>query len=348
VPPRVTVLLCAYNAARYLQPAVESILAQTYRDFEFLLIDDASTDETPQRLTSFTDPRIRILRNERNLGLTPSLNRGLREARGELIARQDADDLSTPDRLEKQIAFLDANPSVALVGSQLRAINAAGRHEGVRDVPLTSESIHWAMLLTNPITHTAAIFRREVFRDELGGYDERFTSCQDYDLWSRASAKHRLCNLPDRLVSYRMHAESISTTRIEANQHLVREVLDRLLRERGLRKQFAEHEVTLLAKLRWGAAPADLPAVRVLLQRLDPHLPKATADAHRTLALIHAQLGYALLPHAALAGLRELARAAALSPAYAVTLPWLKICALALLGDRARRAITALRKQQPT
>lgn len=344
--PRVTVLLCAYNAAAFLQPAVESILAQTWRDFEFLIIDDASTDDTPQILAAFDDPRIRVLRNEQNLGLTPSLNRGLREARGEWIARQDADDLSASDRLEKQLAFLEANPGAALVGSQMRALNAAGRRQGIRDVPLTSESIQWSLLLANPIVHTAVTFRRDVFRDELGGYDERFTSCQDYEFWARASAKHRLCNLPDRLVSYRMHGASISATRIETSQRLVREVVERLLRERGLREQFTDAEITLLAKFRWATAPGELPAMRTIIRRLTPllHAP----DARRTLACIHAHLGYGLLPRAGMAGLRELIRAAVIAPFYGASLPWPKIIALALLGDRARRAIAAVRGRRAT
>lgn len=341
--PRVTVLLCAYNAAPFLKPAVESILAQTWRDFEVLIIDDASTDETPQILASYNDPRIRLLRNEQNLGLTPSLNRGLREARGEWIARQDADDLSASDRLERQLAFLDANPSVALVGSQMRAINAAGRQQGVRDVPLSSESVHWSLLLANPIIHTAATFRRDIFRDDLSGYDERFTSCQDYELWARAAGKHRLCSLPERLVSYRMHAASISASRVETSQRLVREVVERLLHERGLREQFTDAEITLLARFRWRTAPDELSVMLAIIGRLAPLLE--APDASRTLAWIHAHLGYGLLPRAGLAGLRELIRAARIAPSYGASLPWVKIFGLAMLGDRARRAIASVRAQ---
>jgi glycosyltransferase involved in cell wall biosynthesis len=124
--PQVTVLLCVWNGEPHLKAAVDSILAQTFHDFEFLIIDDASTDGTPKFLASLTDPRVRVVRNETNLGLTRSLNRGLKLARGELIARQDADDWSTPDRLELQLPFLRANPPVVAVGAQAQLIDGNG------------------------------------------------------------------------------------------------------------------------------------------------------------------------------------------------------------------------------
>ena len=157
--PRVTVLMSVHNGGRWLRAAIESVLAQTWRDFEFLILDDASTDDGVAQIEAFHDPRMRLMRLRENIGLTRSLNVGLREARGGLIARHDADDLSAPERLAKQVEFMDAHPEVQVVGTQVRLIDAQDRSRGVRDVPPDPVSIRWLSLLDNPIIHTAAMFR---------------------------------------------------------------------------------------------------------------------------------------------------------------------------------------------
>ena len=209
--PRVTVLMPVYNAARYVGDAVRTILAQTCSSFELLVIDDGSTDDSPRIVASFDDSRVRIVRNDRNLGLTPSLNRGLALARGEIIARQDADDLSEPMRLERQLAFLDANPDVAVVGSWYRKIDETGQPLGDRRLPLSDTELKWALLSYCPIVHSAAMFRRDDIL-VLGGYDERFVYAQDFDLWSRVARHHRLANLPEFLVRYRLVATSLTAS----------------------------------------------------------------------------------------------------------------------------------------
>ncbi len=340
--PAVTVLMSVYNGAAFVGRAVESILDQTCRDFEFLIIDDASRDDTARIVEAFADPRIRLLRNARNLGLTASLNRGLREARGELIARQDADDLSHRPRLERQLRFLRENPACALVGSQGWVIDERGRQVGRRDVPLEAASVRWASFFFNPLLHSAVMFRRRVFLDDLGGYDESFTCCQDYELWARAMQKYPLQNLPERLVGFQVHGRSISATRQGDARRLDRQVLDRLLDQAGLRTRLSEEEISLLARVRMGLERSDLPGFEHCLSVLREQLPDSP-DARRTLAVLRVQLGYALLAETPMAGLREITRGAAVSPRYGLTLPWLKIAALALLGDTARRIYTAVR-----
>jgi hypothetical protein len=340
--PPLTVLLCVHNGARYLRAAIESILAQTCREFEFLVVDDASTDDSAAIVTSFADERIRLLRNERNLGLTASLNRGLREARGEFIARQDADDLSAPARFEAQLGVLRAQPELALVGSQGWAIDAQGHTVGRLDVPLHDGSIRWALPLLNPCLHTAVMFRREAILS-VGGYDEAYPSCQDFELWTRVAARFQMRNLPERLVSYRMHGESISTTRKESSQRLVRQVVERELERLGRRGEFSDEEVSQLARFRWGVEPGEVAAMRGVIQRLRGWATEESADLRRTLAWVYAQFGYGLLSRAAFVGLREILRATVICPRYGITLPWPKIVALALLGDRARRVFLALR-----
>jgi len=204
--PAVTVVMPVYNGGRFVREAIESILRQSFTDFEFVIIDDGSTDDTPGILASFTDPRIRTLRNDARLGLPRSLNRGLAVANGELVARQDSDDRSHPDRLAAEVAFLRANPEVALVGTQVRVIDKRGR---ISRPPAwwratTEAGIRFQSLFDNPFVHSSVVFRREA----VGSYDESFATAEDFELWSRVAAAHPVRNLPQALVDLRMHAES--------------------------------------------------------------------------------------------------------------------------------------------
>ena len=210
--PRVSVVLSVYNGDRFIREAIESVLSQTFREFEFLIIDDGSTDRSREIICSYDDSRIRFIENTKNLGLTRSLNVGLRQAHAPLIARQDADDISHPLRLEKQVGFMDLHPTVALLGTQAQVIDADG-------VPIAypehrkatqAESILWQMAVDSAFVHTSVIFRRDVVLGRLGGYDETYTNGQDADLWSRLAGKYGVRNLPDTLVRSRVHAGSIS------------------------------------------------------------------------------------------------------------------------------------------
>jgi hypothetical protein len=209
---RVTVLMTVYNGAAYVRAAVASLLEQTYADFELLVVDDASTDGSGDIVAAMADPRIRLVRNNVNLGLTRSLNRGLEIARGELIARQDADDLSAPDRLTKQVEFLDAHPDVALVGSWYRKMDAAGASLGDRHLPEDHALLRWALLFYCPFVHSAIVFRRHIVVGEHSGYDERFLYGEDYDLWSRVARCHRVANIPAVLVAYRQGPATMTST----------------------------------------------------------------------------------------------------------------------------------------
>jgi glycosyltransferase involved in cell wall biosynthesis len=207
--PMVTVLMPVYNAGGYLAPAIESILQQTFRDFELLIVNDASTDGSQEVLRSFSDKRIRVLENKNNLGLAHSLNRGLEVATGEFIARQDADDLSHPERLESQVQFLKAHQDIALVGTQAIIIDESGRYKRVLlDRPHEHIAIKWDLLFDNSFVHTSVMFRKSIVRDNLGGYDPSYGACEDYDLWSRIADVGRVANLSRHLVSHRMHSSS--------------------------------------------------------------------------------------------------------------------------------------------
>lgn len=207
--PAVTVLMPVYNGEKYLREAIESILAQTFTDFEFLIINDGSTDGTREIARSYRDPRIRLVDNPMNMGLVKSLNRGLELASGELIARQDSDDVSYPTRLERQITFLDAHPEVVLVGTQAHLANQHGSILHTSAHPLPYIGVCWQLLFDNPFVHTSVMFRRAIGWNKLQGYNETFILCEDFELWSRMARAYEVRNLPDILVKYRIHPHSV-------------------------------------------------------------------------------------------------------------------------------------------
>lgn len=213
--PTVTVLMAVHNAEPYLAEALDSLLAQTYRDFELLVVDDGSTDGSSARLDAYarSDRRIRLLRHERNQGLTASLNHGLAQARGRYIARQDADDRSAPRRLARQVAFLEAQPEVALVGSWYRQIDPEGLVLGAPSLPCQTTVLRWALHFYCPFVHSAVMFRRTVVPDAVGPYDGRWPYAMDYELWTRIADQYPVANLPEPLVDWRYHPTSMTARR---------------------------------------------------------------------------------------------------------------------------------------
>jgi glycosyltransferase involved in cell wall biosynthesis len=213
--PAITVLMTVFNGGRHLAPAVQSILSQSHTDFEFLIVDDASTDGTIQTLQSFAagDSRIRLLLNDRNKGQTACLNQGLREAKGKWIARQDADDLSLPGRLAEQWAVVRSFRDLVLVGVNGWIIDEKGSCCGLIHAPLHDPGIRWSMPFKNPFIHTGVMFRAGE-----GFYDEEFKICQDWEFWSRLAERGRLANLCDRLVAYRHSEKSLSHASAERTE----------------------------------------------------------------------------------------------------------------------------------
>jgi len=269
--PRVTVLMCVYNAERYLRQAIESILNQTFCDFEFLIVNDGSTDGSRHIIRSYDDPRIRCIDNAANIGLTRSLNRGLASSRGGLIARQDADDVSHPLRLERQMAFMDAHAEVALLGTQARLIDKNGRFIACDSIcrPQSELGVRWSLLFGNPFVHSSVMFRREEIWDHLDGYNESFRFNQDFELWSRVLVQCRARNLPETLVDYRCHPESIAGSRgrdvlasrrqnLEMNKSVQRRNVMRILQFRQLAEQWPDTWTT--ATVNWVAGEANRPA----------------------------------------------------------------------------------------
>jgi glycosyltransferase involved in cell wall biosynthesis len=201
--PKVSVLMAVYNNAAYLREAVDSILVQDFPDFELVIVDDGSTDESALILASFPDKRITILRNEANVGLTRSLNRGLAVCRGKYIARMDADDIAFPQRLGKQYGYLESNPDVVLLGSSMVAIGADTRFY---PAILGDARIRATMLFENPFYHPTVMIRHAALQAGAIRYNEQRVNAQDYELWFRLAQEGRVENLPEPLLHYRMHA----------------------------------------------------------------------------------------------------------------------------------------------
>jgi glycosyltransferase involved in cell wall biosynthesis len=197
--PRVSVLIGAFDNAATLQRAIDAILGQTVTDLELLLVDDGSRDATPQIIAAAArrDERVRTLTMERNVGISRSLNEGLRAARAPVVAVQDADDWSAPERLERQLALLDARPEVAVVGSRMHEVDPAGRPLAPR-TSFRAGDVNDVLLRFNPIPNTSAAFRRELAL-HLGGYDERYRYAMEYDLWLRMADEHVVVALDEPL-----------------------------------------------------------------------------------------------------------------------------------------------------
>jgi len=199
--------MAVYNGEKYLRQAVESILHQTFTDFEFIIVDDGSTDTTPAILDAYRDPRIVRLRNVRNLGLAGALNRGLEVARGRYIARQDADDLSYPTRLEQEVAFLEAHPQVGLLGTAYDVIDAEGHWVGRVSPPTDNETLQRALVRRNCFGHGSVMMQRLVVK-QVKGYEESFSAAEDRDLWLQLAERAHLANLAEPLYAWRQHLNS--------------------------------------------------------------------------------------------------------------------------------------------
>jgi hypothetical protein len=202
--PEVSVLMSVFNGESYLKESMESILNQTFSDFEFIIVDDGSTDSTAKILRNYRDPRLVLLHNEQNIGLTRSLNRGLTYVRGDFIARQDADDVSLPYRLERQVAFLKAHPAVGILGSYCRLIDGEGRRLWLYQVPTHDLHIRWTSLLGNPFAHPSVMVRRDILTANGLCYDETLSVAQDYDLWAKILRHAQGANLSEPLILYRL------------------------------------------------------------------------------------------------------------------------------------------------
>lgn len=234
--PRVSILCSVYNGEMFLRECLESVLRQDFSDFEFLIVDDSSSDRTPFILEEFAarDSRLRLVRNAERKGLTLNLNTALSLAKGEYVARLDADDLVDPGRLSRQVRWLDSHPECALLGSRARLIDESGRAIGWTGQSGGTAFLRWLSLFSNPFIHGSVMMRRAFLEQRHIRYDPAFAVSQDYDLWLRLLPLTEAACLPAPLYALRLHGGSVSALKKRQQKRNTFLALSRfLLREFG-------------------------------------------------------------------------------------------------------------------
>lgn len=213
--PKVTVLMAVYNGGKFLPLSIKSIISQSFEDFEFLIIDDGSTDKSLLTIKGFAekDERIRVI-SRQNKGLIYSLNEGLKLAKGEYIARQDADDISLPNRLELQVSALEKDKSVAMVGSNYAWIDSEGKVINTTDVFTNSNDLKAGLIFCNQFGHGTVMLRKEMAL-KAGGYSKDHKYAEDYDLWTRLARQSPIINLKEVHYQWRHHKTSVSQQKAE-------------------------------------------------------------------------------------------------------------------------------------
>lgn len=228
--PKISVVMSVFNGESYLAEAIESILDQTFTDFEFIIINDGSTDTSSDILQDYAqqDPRIRLIMFDENIGLASALNHGIHQAQGEYIARMDCDDISQSSRLQQQVDYLDAHPEVCLLGAQMMVVDKDKNPLFVFEVPPQHSLIIWNLFFGRTFAHPSVMMRRGVVL-RVGGYDESISAAQDIDLWSRMIGQGRFANLPEQLVYYRTHEQATSIQKSDQQGTILRLTYKRLL-----------------------------------------------------------------------------------------------------------------------
>ena len=247
--PEISVCMPVFNAGPFLEASIESVLSQSVENFEFLIIDDASTDTTPDILDRFRrgDCRVQLLRNDRNRGVTVSLKRAIAAARGSLIARQDADDLSLPGRFAAQLRALRERPELGVVGTWTRYVGLEGREPGTWRTPCEPMLVRWCLSFGTAISHPTAMMRRRTLA-EHGDYASGVRYAQDYELWARLAPRVPMANVPAEYYCRRVHGEAIGARKGAEQEAALRTALRRLIAV-TLGRGLSDQEVGRLRRL---------------------------------------------------------------------------------------------------
>ncbi len=226
-----SVVMSVYNSESFLAEAIESVLGQTFSDFEFVIVDDGSTDRSTEILAAYArrDPRIRLYRQE-NRGVVDALNRGCDLAQGACIARMDADDIALPDRLSRQMGFLAGRPAVALIGGAVDVIDPDGRRMYTLRYPVGEDQIKYGLPLWNCFAHPTIVMRTDAFR-VVGGYRKAFLYAEDYDLWLRLAERYDVANLAESILLLRTHGAQVT------GKYLEQQVLSALAAQAAARRR---------------------------------------------------------------------------------------------------------------
>lgn len=215
--PIISVIMPVYNCEKYVGEAVQSILNQTFTDFELLIVDDCSTDATVSIIKSISDARINLIRKEKNSGYTDSLNYAITIAKGKYIARMDGDDISLPNRFQRQVEYLNAHQDVILCGTGIQIIDS----DKILKHPVNHEDIKVKLCFSNAIFHPSVMGRTEAFSEYK--YNKEFEPAEDYDLWTRLVFAGKLANIDEVLLDYRVHPNQISNYKndVQMNASLI-------------------------------------------------------------------------------------------------------------------------------
>lgn len=231
--PKVSVILPVYNAELYLQEAIDSILKQTFTDWELIIVNDGSADDTEKIIRSYNDQRIRYYKNEKNIGLIETLNKAIDFCTGEYIARMDADDISHSDRFQMQINFLDKNQDCGMCGTYAEIINEKGIKTGEIINLTTNEYLQINLLFSVPFIHPSMIIRKSALMSH--SFDADYKHAEDYDLWCRISTDYKIANIPYFLLKYRWHTENISVKNSDYQHEIKSKIIRRQLQNLGLK-----------------------------------------------------------------------------------------------------------------
>ena len=230
--PKISVIMSIYNGMPYLEQAVESVLNQTYKNFEFIIVDDASADDTLKYLKSLKDRRIKLIRNKKNLGLAVSLNIALRQARGDFVARMDADDISLSMRFEEQINFLQKHPTIGICGSFVNVIDETDKIIGKIKKPTSDKEIKKELFWLTPLLHPTWFAKKKIF-DKLQGYDKKWDYVEDFEFLIRAK-DFQMANIPKHLLLFRSQKERRSQKTIEKIYRNSLKLRQKIFREQKL------------------------------------------------------------------------------------------------------------------
>jgi glycosyltransferase involved in cell wall biosynthesis len=220
--PRISIIMPVWNGEKFLAAAVDSLLAQTFSDFELLVVDDGSTDRTPEILRAYADPRLRVLRLD-HAGIVVALNHGLSQARAEWIARLDADDLSLPHRLERQWQAVNRNPATVLCHTAVTFFGDGTVPAGTSRLPRSRSFTALRLCYQSPIVHSTVLFKKSAAL-AVGGYLPEERHAEDFSLWGRLLEQGEFVGLPERLVQYRLHSQSVSQKNLEVQRTLARQI----------------------------------------------------------------------------------------------------------------------------
>jgi len=224
--PKLTVLMPVYNAEKYLNEAIESILNQTFSDFEFLIINDGSTDNSINIIKNYSDPRIILIDHETNEIYMKRLNEGLNIANGEYIARMDADDISRPTRFEKQVKFLDENPEIGIVGTYWKTFGSSNKEVKPLCKP---DEVKVFSIFHSPFAHPTVMFKKSLFDKNKLRYNENCHYAEDYDLWARALNCFNGANLDEVLLDYRVHSKNVSIEKAHIQSSMDKKIKQNIL-----------------------------------------------------------------------------------------------------------------------